>query len=457
MRGLPLGLRPGSVAVAAVAAAALGGLALIPWSFGGPAWQVVAAVPFAAVLGIAVARPAAGLALLIGATPYAAMLLTTGHSWSVPRCLALAALIGAVIGWIRQRRLPRVSPTTWAFAALIGLGALSLPGQVGETSIWHLGRWTQSLLLAVLIADVLGRRDGVRTIALALGASAAVLGLFLMVDYVGYAAVIHRAELAARYVWGPWSPAMLALIQGAGLMGLLTVLLDEDRVRWRAGLWFGAALAGLPLTFLACRGAWVALAVALVVLGAVGWRRGRALRIAGIAAALVFAPLMLGLALGTWDPGTTHRVEKTFESAYQATSGRTVMWTLTWRIIREHPLRGVGLGNVKEHYELQRRAADQPVRTKPSRSPHNELLRVAAELGLPAVVVIWVAIVWMARRLVRRRTRPRIVGALATMIFVVLLSMTVEVLEQLTAWVVIGLALRGGMDVAGGSDSSGDT
>ncbi len=445
MRRAILGVPVDSVALALVAATALGGLALIPWSWGGAGWRWAAAVPFAGMLAIAAARPAVGLALLIGTTPYSAMLLTTGSSWSVPRCLAAAALLGAVVGWLRQRRLPRISPVTWAFAALLALALISLPGQVGEASWWHLRRWAQSLLLAVLIADVLGRR-GPRPIALAIGATAAVQGIFLLVDYPGYAALTIRSGLAERYLWGGASAAMVSLMQGAGLLALLTALLHERRTVWRVALWVGALLAGLPLTFLACRGAWVALAVALVVLAVAGGRRAGARRIAAAGAALVFVPLALGLALGAWDPGTARRVDRTFESAYHATSGRTVMWTLTWRIIREHPLRGVGLGNVREHYDVQRLKADPPLPTKPSRNPHNELLRVAAELGLPAAVVLWVAILWLARRLVRRRGRPLVVGALATMVFVVMLSMTVEVLDQLATWAVIALALRAGMD-----------
>lgn len=98
-----------------------------------------------------------------------------------------------------------------------------------------------------------------------------------------------------------------------------------------------------------------------------------------------------------------------------ASSGRYHAWKTTWRMIRDHPVRGVGIGHFRFLYPAY--AHQQQVDLLSSARvwfmhPHNEMLYQAVEMGLPGLLLwsgIWGWWLWHAVRVLRdRRTAPNV-------------------------------------------------
>jgi O-antigen ligase len=127
-------------------------------------------------------------------------------------------------------------------------------------------------------------------------------------------------------------------------------------------------------------------AVLLLVLGpAEGISRGR--RLAGLAASLVVLAILMP---GFFEHASQRFDSQGYEESMEVVSRPTV-WLYTRRIIAEHPLFGIGLG------ESQFLAAmDQTdFRARYGRisldNPHNSYLQAAVYAGIPAVALLLIA------------------------------------------------------------------
>ena len=124
------------------------------------------------------------------------------------------------------------------------------------------------------------------------------------------------------------------------------------------------------------RGTWMALAVAAVVLAAVAWRAASGwLRIqawAFGAGALLFAVLFVGLPawLGL-DASLENRL-----AGISNMNGRAELWALAWEQIRTHPLLGIGPMHLAA------------IRNDFGAHPHNAVLQLVAEWGVPAALAL---------------------------------------------------------------------
>jgi O-antigen ligase len=72
-------------------------------------------------------------------------------------------------------------------------------------------------------------------------------------------------------------------------------------------------------------------------------------------------------------------------------TGRTDIWTVAWRMVEDHPLRGVGVGNFRTasiHYLLQPGAIqrDEFIVDRPQLA-HNSYLHILSELGIPGLLL----------------------------------------------------------------------
>jgi exopolysaccharide production protein ExoQ len=126
------------------------------------------------------------------------------------------------------------------------------------------------------------------------------------------------------------------------------------------------------------RGGLVALAFSLVAAVVVAGRRWR-LQALGLAVAVgVGAFVYFGFYA---DQTAASRV-----TSFGNGTGRTDIWTVGWRMVQAHPVRGVGVGNYKTssiHYLLQPGAIerDEFIVDTP-KVAHNTYLQVLAELGV---------------------------------------------------------------------------
>jgi len=80
---------------------------------------------------------------------------------------------------------------------------------------------------------------------------------------------------------------------------------------------------------------------------------------------------------------------------------RLQFWHNSWRIIREHPLLGVGTGGFTKAYcQVNRQESPNCIATD---NPHNQYVLVAAMLGIPGIVSLLLIFAAMFREAVRRR------------------------------------------------------
>ncbi len=180
--------------------------------------------------------------------------------------------------------------------------------------------------------------------------------------------------------------AMLALTM------LLAYLLFSPTARKGRALWAAAAAAlGLGLVLSNTRSAWLAMAAAGLYFV---WRRPK----------LLWLALPAALVLALWSPDLIRRRIESIGDLSQ-NQARIIMWRTGWRMIKAHPLLGVGperVGPLFEQYQ------PEDVTEKPDAyygHLHNIYIHYAAERGLPALVaLLWLLgrVLWDAGLALRR-------------------------------------------------------
>jgi putative inorganic carbon (hco3(-)) transporter len=230
-------------------------------------------------------------------------------------------------------------------------------------------------LFPIALAFVVEKRHVVALFAVFVAASVASVAHGLL-----YPAAADSPE-AGRLVGAGINPNELgAVLVVAVVLGVGLGLVRSWHPLVRTAAFAGAAfcIAGLFLT--QSRGALVGLTVALLVAPlAVG--RGRRLAAVAIAAtAVFFAVAWFGVVASD---STRERVTN---PGAEGGSGRADLWRVGWRMVEDHPVRGVGVGNFPVRsvdYLLRpgRTDADRYIVDTP-KVPHNIYLAVLAELGI---------------------------------------------------------------------------
>lgn len=285
----------------------------------------------------------------------------------------------------------RGHPLTRPYLAFAGLSLLSavFSGNPGW-SLWI----ARSLLLAATFGVVLwGTRSSDHAGRLW---QAFLVAITLMAAYgLGQAYLCGIRPAAIPSAWlleicthatrvrGPFSIYMT--FGGVLFLGLLLFLAYLANVPWRRAWWMlpGAtiALAALALTY--SRNAWLGLAAG--VLGLMLTAR-RILPMVGIlAAALAVGALAV-------PGGVVERVQSVVNLEDETLRDRVAMWRSGLAMIADHPLLGVGPGEVRAWYQHYRR----PEAVRPSTGHlHNSPIQVAAERGLPALAAwVWLWVVF---------------------------------------------------------------
>jgi len=175
------------------------------------------------------------------------------------------------------------------------------------------------------------------------------------------------------------------------------------------------ATLGVYLIYTRTRGAWVGLAGAILIVSALATLSRRAgarlqapphakIKRNLLVVALVVISLCAALPEDIRKTGNQRFDEKKTDALSAVASivsehghrGRLALWHHTLGIIRDHPF-GVGLGNWQYMYPAYARGDHVNVTASPLR-PHNDLLWIAAELGLPGLLA-YLAILFVAGRL----------------------------------------------------------
>jgi len=260
-------------------------------------------------------------------------------------------------------------------------------------------------LFPIVLAFVVEKRHVVALFAVFVAASVASVAHGLL-----FPASADAPE-AGRLVGAGINPNELgAVLLVAVVLGVGLGLVRSWHPLARAAAFAGAVILTAGLFLTQSRGALFGLAVAILVAPlAVG--RGRRLAALAIAAAAVFcAVAWFGVVASE---STRKRV--TNPSA-EGGSGRADLWKVGWRMVEDHPIRGVGAGNFPARsvdYLLRpgRTESDIYIVDTP-KVPHNIYLAVLAELGVVGfllfvtILLTALAAAIQAARQFRQRGQP---------------------------------------------------
>jgi O-antigen ligase len=332
--------------------------------------------------------------------------------------LAQAALAALAVRLLWRLAAGRARPGDWPLAGVFAawVGASLLAVLLSPRPLESLSAARGLLLIAtfyVVLDAVADRREaaGVLTALLALAAALGLVGSLQVALCPGLPAaapLLGRVARKCERAHAFYSIYMtLAGVLSLVLLATLPSLLQRaPRRAWRWAAWLLGGL-GLALTYV--RGAWLGfLAGALVLLGLV--RRGRLLVAAGVLV-LVAAVLLT--------PGLRRRAESIADPTDTTARERLAMWRSGVAMLTDHPLTGVGPGQVKHAYP---RYAEPEFADKRRGHLHNTPLQVAVErglLGLGAWTALFAAFFWRAARGLRalgpddREARAVVAGSIA--------------------------------------------
>jgi O-antigen ligase/polysaccharide polymerase Wzy-like membrane protein len=205
------------------------------------------------------------------------------------------------------------------------------------------------------------------------------------------------------------------------------------RVAYAAAAAIAALWLGLLFSF--SQSSFAALVAAAVLLAAILWRWRAALAVALVAVVVVGA--------GASAPRIRSSIVRQSHSGLNhATSGRWKLATNGIKLAVHHPVAGVGIGDFKHAYAKQLGLRG---REPNSAASHDTPITVAAELGLPGLVLL----VWLAASallLSLRRLSQSFAGRTALVCGVALAAIGVHSLfynaffEDPTTWGLLGLA-----------------
>jgi putative inorganic carbon (hco3(-)) transporter len=412
--------------LAGLAAAGTGlGMALAAVGVRYGPWAPVAVAVLLVVVVAGLARPAWAVALVFAAIPVGAVEVGP---------LGVPVVQVAVLGCAALTILTRVNaglaplpwpPVMWWAAAIVGVAVLETPLAVSpDAAVRQVAQLVTGMLTALAIVAAVRRMEDLRWLvgALVLVGTAVCLialpGAGQLRPRYGGAVVENRAQglFTEPNQLGSFSALLLFLACALWLGG------RSPTVRAAAG---GAALVAVAALALSLsRGSWLGAATgAVVLLATLPLARRRLLLLAPIGVATVLA--LVALQPDIPQLGVINERLRSFSNPTASPwDDRPAIYREAWSQIQERPLTGFGPGG----FMVASARPESGVRTISAYHAHNVLLTVAAEAGLPAVLLLvgfTVSVGVVALRAIRRlraADRPRdaaVVACLAAALMMV--------------------------------------
>ena len=142
---------------------------------------------------------------------------------------------------------------------------------------------------------------------------------------------------------------------------------------WLAGLAFCICSAGL--VFNATRGAWLAVAVVCAALLIYYMFKSKR----NLAVGIIFIALVSTLLVN--NPKFMHRLDTIDDfNKYQSNTERILIWQSAWKMFKEHPILGVGLGQYTPNY--QQKYISPHAKEQNLTHAHNNFMQMLAENGI---------------------------------------------------------------------------
>ncbi len=364
------------------------------------------------------AEPSTWVALAVLALPFSSSSGPTAATVTPSDLLIVLAAL--VAGWtLLQGRQLAVVRSVAAVPLLVlaaltcaaGLVAGGFPG-----SMIGAARYVELFFLAPIAVMVAlrTRRDAVVVVG-------SVVGLAVVEGAIGVFQTLTRtgASIGGEYIravgtFGAYNILALAELCALGLVVCLAFgVILSGWARWTA-LASAAGLA-VPLALSLSRGAWVAAAVAVVVVISRG-RLERLLVAAGVLAVTTVSVVPLVVASGSDLGRRLASLTSVLSSPDQSFTDRLELWGAAARMALDHPWTGVGPRAFAEHRDayagLSMQAASDisignDFQQVALESPHSFYLLVASEQGLVVAVAYTTVLVLLLTRGLARASRPR--------------------------------------------------
>ncbi len=225
--------------------------------------------------------------------------------------------------------------------------------------------------------------------------------------------------------------------------------------RWRiaAGLLSGIMALGVLFSF--ARGAWIGVFAALAVVAYLTRKRALVMSLIGVVAAALVALIPLTLF-------NVERITSIFNFGSESNTGvaRGVIWSAALRIIRDHPILGIG----QDQFLYQDKSYGVPqARLFTTSHPHNWILDFWLRLGLPGLLWMVGALTYFFRQCFQlwKRHAGTALGALALGLLASMVDFAVHGLLDmayftmdlaLTFWLTMGLMVLLKRGVSGARD-----
>ena len=362
----------------------------------------------------------------------------------VPLYLVIAG--GAVLllwdllaGDDRARELGPVATPLGLFVAWTGLSLL-WTHDVHEGAIDMLAFYVPFTLLAISIARLPWQALGIRAVYVLL----TVMGVgFASVGFYQYETrdIFQNPKVITANAYAPlfrvnsvfWDPSIYGRFLVLAMLPSLVVLVRERLGRLSIAVVATLVVmwAGLLISF--SQSSFAALLVIVAGAAFLLWR-WRALVVIVVAAAV-----LAGIAVA--QPQVRLRLQHhTLHGLNEATSGRASLVAGGIRIARAHPIRGVGLGGFKRAYAKQAHLKGKEPKTAAS---HDTPVTVAAETGLPGLVLFVWLLVAAFRQTIGRRGTLSLVAALGIAAIFVHSLFYNAFFEDPMMWALLGLAAIG--------------
>lgn len=312
--------------------------------------------------------------------------------------LAVWLLIARRAGRVGPLRAPLLGPIAlfagWSVVAALA-SARPLESLVACKMLLNLGAL---FVIASALTDAALARRFSTWLILALAAAAAA-GLVQVAACPGPEAIAPGTTFAGKFLRkctrarGFFSIYMTL----AGILALAATAALPRLARLRETWWLGPIWlvmgAGLALTYV--RGAWIGFAAGAVAAVAGLGRRGV---IAAVALVLLTAAMLVGL------PGVSARLRTIGNAGDDTTRDRLAMLQAGRRLAVEHPLTGVGPGQVKHLYPSV--ATAEALRHSTSHL-HNTPLQIVVERGVIGLVTwLWIFVAFLVRGTALLRRLP---------------------------------------------------
>jgi O-antigen ligase len=341
------------------------------------------------------------------------------HAGPLPTTLLenLILLTGALYVltlWRHHEPLPKRTPYDIPVLVFLVAGAIGIfvaPDHRAALGVYR-AFLLEPIAIFYLATAVIRSASDIKPILVAGAVSASVFSLIVVVTF---ARVLIGGDLIAGSAPGVFgiNPNAVALyLEPIAGVALGFVLFANSRTsRWMASAVLGFALPALVCTL--SRGALLAGAVLAVV--AVVSVRDLRLRLGLLGAALVGA-----LALSQV-PFVAARLAHQFDPQHSTFVLRLVIWSVTVRMLRDHPLFGAGIGGYQTVMANYRTRA-----LHPEPYAHNIFLTTWSEvglIGLAAFAVIFFGLLWRAWRSAGSATelyRPLLWGIFAAWVVFVI-------------------------------------